>query len=119
MAEIKPAAYDKWRAQYHQAAVSLENRERKLEDVADKIERDLLLLGATAIEDKLQEGVPEAIEALLKADINVWVLTGDKQETAINIGYSCKLIVHGMPLILINEHSLDVSISISFFKSLR
>lgn len=53
--------------------------------------------------------VPETIEALIQADINVWVLTGDKQETAINIGYSCKLISHPMPLIIVNEDSLDVS----------
>lgn len=57
----------------------------------------------------LQEGVPETIAALIKADINVWILTGDKQETAINIGYSARLIVHGMPLIILNEDSLDVS----------
>lgn len=56
--------------------------------------------------------VPETIAALIKADIHVWVLTGDKQETAINIGYSCKLIVHGMPLLIINEDSLDVSIKL-------
>lgn len=52
--------------------------------------------------------VPETIDALLKADINVWVLTGDKQETAINIGYSTQLIVQGTPLIMLNESSLDV-----------
>lgn len=67
------------------------------------------MIGATAIEDKLQEGVPDTIAALLQADINVWVLTGDKQETAINIGYSCKLLTHGMPLIVLNEDGLDVS----------
>lgn len=82
----------------------------KIENAANLIERKLRLIGATAIEDKLQEGVPETIEALLKADINVWVLTGDKQETAINIGYSCKLIVHGMQLIILNQDSLDVSV---------
>nr|CAI5828685.1 unnamed protein product [Callosobruchus analis] len=59
---------------------------------ANLIERKLKLIGATAIEDKLQDGVPETIAALLEADINVWVLTGDKQETAINIGYSCRLL---------------------------
>lgn len=85
-------------------------RERKVEDAANLIENNLMLLGATAIEDKLQEGVPETIAALIKADIYVWVLTGDKQETAINIGYSCKLISHGMDLIILNEDSLDVSI---------
>lgn len=50
--------------------------------------QNLQLLGATAIEDKLQDNVPETIETLLKADIKVWILTGDKQETAINIGES-------------------------------
>lgn len=84
-------------------------RERKVEDAANLIENNLMLLGATAIEDKLQDGVPETIAALIKADIYVWVLTGDKQETAINIGYSCKLISHGMDLIILNEDSLDVS----------
>jgi hypothetical protein len=54
--------------------------------------------------------VPETIAALVKADIHLWVLTGDKQETAINIGYSCRLIVHGMPILILNEDSLDVSI---------
>lgn len=80
----------------------------KVDEASNLIERKLKLVGATAIEDKLQEGVPETIAALLKADINVWVLTGDKQETAINIGYSCRLIVQGMPLIILNEDGLDV-----------
>lgn len=48
--------------------------------------QDLLLLGATAIEDRLQTGVPETISTLMKAEIKIWILTGDKQETALNIG---------------------------------
>lgn len=47
--------------------------------------------GATAIEDKLQDGVPQTIANLALAGIKIWVLTGDKQETAINIGYSCQV----------------------------
>lgn len=70
------------------------------------------LIGATAIEDKLQEGVPETIAALLQADINIWVLTGDKKETAINIGYSCRLLTHGMQHIVLNADNLDVCIII-------
>ena len=50
------------------------------------------LIGVTAIEDKLQDRVGEVINDLKKANINIWVLTGDKIETAINIGYSCKLL---------------------------
>ena len=58
--------------------------------------------------------MPEAIAALLKADIHVWVLTGDKQETAINIGYSCRLLTQGMQLLVLNEGSLDVSLGGTF-----
>ena len=53
---------------------------------AELIEKDMVLIGATAIEDKLQEGVPDAIYTLAQAEIKIWVLTGDHQETAINIG---------------------------------
>uniref|UniRef100_A0A8I3NU57 Phospholipid-transporting ATPase n=1 Tax=Canis lupus familiaris TaxID=9615 RepID=A0A8I3NU57_CANLF len=56
----------------------------------------LNLLGATAIEDKLQQGVPETIALLTLANIKIWVLTGDKQETAVNIGYSCKMLTDDM-----------------------
>ena len=62
----------------------------------EQIETDMVLLGATAVEDKLQDEVPECIANLAKAGINLWVLTGDKQETAINIGYSCNLLTDEM-----------------------
>ncbi|MGH0159522.1 UNVERIFIED_CONTAM: hypothetical protein FKN15_038649 [Acipenser sinensis] len=57
------------------------------------------LLGATAIEDRLQEGVPETIRTLKRAGIKIWVLTGDKKETAVNIGYSCKLLSSDMTIL--------------------
>ena len=57
-----------------------------------EIEKDFVVLAATAIEDKLQDDVDETIFALRNAEVKVWVLTGDKIETAINIGYSCKLL---------------------------
>ena len=60
-------------------SVSLENRDEKLDVVYEEIEANLRLLGATAIEDKLQDGVPEAIANLALAGIKIWVLTGDKQ----------------------------------------
>ena len=60
--------------------------------LADDLEQRLNLIGATAIEDRLQEGVPETIEQLHEAGINVWVLTGDKLETAVNIGFACRLL---------------------------
>ncbi|KAH8299708.1 hypothetical protein KR044_004998, partial [Drosophila immigrans] len=109
VAEIEPEVYEEWNQTYHKAATSLQQRERKLDDAANLIEINLRLLGATAIEDRLQDGVPETIQALLEAGIYIWVLTGDKQETAINIGYSCKLITHSMDVIILNEESLDAT----------
>ncbi|KAL0115358.1 hypothetical protein PUN28_010712 [Cardiocondyla obscurior] len=106
-AEIPENVYQWWRESYHKASISIRNRETLLEQAANFIESKLTLLGATAIEDQLQDQVPETIQAFIQADIHVWVLTGDKQETAINIGYSCKLLTHGMPLCIINESSLD------------
>ncbi|XP_065288797.1 probable phospholipid-transporting ATPase IA isoform X17 [Dermacentor albipictus] len=106
-ADISPEYYEEWKNTYHKATTSLQMRERKIEDAAQLIESNLSLLGSTAIEDRLQDGVPETVADLLKADIKVWVLTGDKQETAINIGYSTRLISQSMPLLVINEDSLD------------
>eukprot|EP01135_Chromosphaera_perkinsii_P007148 Nk52_evm1s717 gene=Nk52_evmTU1s717 len=94
--------YAAWQKEYHEASIALENREEKCNKVAEKIERDFDLLGATAIEDKLQHGVPEAIANLAAAGINIWVLTGDKQETAINIGFSSRLLTDEMELCIVN-----------------
>ena len=69
----------------------------------------MFLLGATAIEDKLQDGVPDTIHTLHEANIKIWVLTGDRQETAINIGYSCKLLTDEMDLIVCNVDSQDAT----------
>uniref|UniRef100_A0A8D0A995 Phospholipid-transporting ATPase n=1 Tax=Sander lucioperca TaxID=283035 RepID=A0A8D0A995_SANLU len=84
--------FNQWKQRHHEASTELDNQESKLDELYEEIEKDLLLLGATAIEDKLQDGVPQTIEQLSKANIKIWVLTGDKQETAENIGYSCNLL---------------------------
>uniref|UniRef100_A0A8C7SMD5 Phospholipid-transporting ATPase n=1 Tax=Oncorhynchus mykiss TaxID=8022 RepID=A0A8C7SMD5_ONCMY len=84
--------FSRWKQRHHEASTALEDREDKLDLLYEEIEKDLVLLGATAIEDKLQDGVPQTIEQLAKADIKIWVLTGDKQETAENIGYSCNML---------------------------
>ncbi|KAF6830667.1 phospholipid-translocating p-type atpase domain-containing protein [Colletotrichum musicola] len=97
--ELTDDQYNAWRKEYDAAAAALENREEKMEEVADRIERDLTLLGGTAIEDRLQDGVPDTIELLGDAGIKLWVLTGDKVETAINIGFSCNLLNNDMELI--------------------
>ncbi|KAE8663598.1 Tir-nbs-lrr resistance protein, putative isoform 1 [Hibiscus syriacus] len=80
---LAPDIYESWNEKFIQAKSS-RDREKKLDEVAELIEKDLILIGATAIEDKLQEGVPDCIETLSRAGIKIWVLTGDKMETAIN-----------------------------------
>ncbi|XP_045459534.1 probable phospholipid-transporting ATPase IA [Melitaea cinxia] len=109
VADVPPQVYEDWSNTYHKASIAIHDREQKIEEAALLIENNLRLLGATAIEDKLQDGVPEAIAALLKANIHVWVLTGDKQETAINVAHSARLLHAAMPLLLLNEDSLDAT----------
>ena len=81
--------------------MSLDDREARINAVCEEIETELRLLGATAIEDRLQDGVPETIADLKLAGIKVWVLTGDKLETAIAIGYSTNLIATESNLIVV------------------
>ncbi|RDW39818.1 hypothetical protein B0I73DRAFT_131313 [Yarrowia lipolytica] len=99
--EISEREYEQWYSLHSEAARAIENREDKMDEVAEQIERDLRLLGGTAIEDRLQEGVPNSIALLAMAGIKLWVLTGDKVETAVNIGYSCNLLDNSMELITI------------------
>ncbi|KAI9470675.1 MAG: hypothetical protein EXX96DRAFT_597510 [Benjaminiella poitrasii] len=103
MREISEEEYARWSQIQDAAATTLTNRQEELDKAAEMIEKDLFLLGATAIEDRLQDGVPDTIHTLQEAGIKVWVLTGDRQETAINIGYSCKLLNEDMSLIVCNE----------------
>ncbi|KTG39273.1 hypothetical protein cypCar_00035306 [Cyprinus carpio] len=96
--DISQAEFDAWSQKHQAASVSMGNREEALDTVYEEIEENLLLIGATAIEDKLQDGVPETIAKLAKANIKIWVLTGDKKETAENIGYSCQLLTDNMKI---------------------
>ncbi len=89
---ISVQEYTEWREFFASASTSLENRQEKIEAAGNMIESNLELLGATAIEDKLQEGVPDAVDRLRRAGIKMWMLTGDKRETAINVAHSCRLI---------------------------
>jgi len=73
-----PTPPPRWQERFIEAKTSMEDRQARVDAVSEEIEKDLVLLGCTAIEDKLQEGVPQAIKALADADIRLWVLTGDK-----------------------------------------
>ncbi|PVZ98884.1 hypothetical protein BB558_005116 [Smittium angustum] len=90
--EISEEDYAAWAERFVTASTSLVDRQILIEKVADELEDNMNLTGITAVEDRLQEGVPETIECLRHAGIHVWMLTGDKIETAINIAKSCRLI---------------------------
>jgi len=99
--------FQTWQAKYTEATTSLVDREKKIEEVQEQIETGLKLVGATAIEDKLQDEVGETIGFIKEAGVKVWVLTGDKVETAINIAFSCNLITNEYNQIIIDGSSID------------
>ncbi|KAF5373624.1 hypothetical protein D9758_000973 [Tetrapyrgos nigripes] len=98
---VSEEEYRSFSERYHEASVAIDDRETKIEAIADEMERNLRLLGATAIEDRLQDGVPEAIADLKRAGIKVWVATGDKLETAIAIGRSTNLVANDSNIIIV------------------
>ncbi|KAF7524519.1 hypothetical protein G7054_g11399 [Neopestalotiopsis clavispora] len=110
MREIPEQEFQEWYAVFDKAQTTVGgNRAEELDKAAELIEHDFYLLGATAIEDRLQDGVPETIHTLQQANIKVWVLTGDRQETAINIGMSSKLLSEDMTLLIVNEENREAT----------
>ena len=92
--------------------------------MAELIETDMVLLGCTAVEDSLQEDVPDTIKDFLSAGINFWMLTGDKLETAENIGKTCSLINENMHVERLTDGEPEmchhsISQSLERFKSYR
>uniref|UniRef100_A0A8C4MWU3 Phospholipid-transporting ATPase n=1 Tax=Equus asinus asinus TaxID=83772 RepID=A0A8C4MWU3_EQUAS len=77
--EVDKDAYEQWHQRHQEASLLLQNRAHALHQLYEEMEQNLQLLGATAIEDRLQDGVPETIQCLKQGNIKVWVLTGDKQ----------------------------------------
>uniref|UniRef100_A0A8K9XJG1 Phospholipid-transporting ATPase n=1 Tax=Oncorhynchus mykiss TaxID=8022 RepID=A0A8K9XJG1_ONCMY len=108
--DLSEEQWEEWSERHRQADRATDCREDRLADIYEHIEQDMMLLGATAIEDKLQEGVPETIAILSLANIKIWVLTGDKQETAVNIGYSCKMLTGDMTEVFIISGNTVLSV---------
>mmetsp|Transcript_10350 Transcript_10350/g.10219 ORF Transcript_10350/g.10219 Transcript_10350/m.10219 type:complete len:394 (-) Transcript_10350:904-2085(-) len=107
---IDEEEYKEWNKKYEEACISTSNREENIAKIAEKIEWEFELVGATAIEDKLQDEVADTINILKEAGIKIWVLTGDKIETAINIGYSCKVLSNDMDQYIIdNTKTSDIA----------
>ncbi|KAJ3445333.1 putative phospholipid-transporting atpase [Anaeramoeba flamelloides] len=104
---ISEEDYNEWNKLFHKANTLTVDRKKNVEMVCEQIENELFLIGASAIEDKLQKGVPQAISSLSLAGIKIWVLTGDKRGTAINIGHSCSLLTNEMELINITSDILE------------
>jgi phospholipid-translocating ATPase len=104
---IDETEYREWKARYKEATTSLVDRQDKIEKVGAELETDFQLMGATAIEDKLQKGVPDAIDKLRRANIKLWMLTGDKRETAINIGHSCRLVKDYSSVVILDHTNGD------------
>lgn len=100
--------YQNWNKRYHKAKTSLVHRKEKTDAAGEEIENNLTILGATAIEDKLQDGVTEAIAKIKRAGIKMWMLTGDKRETAINIAYSCKLIYDYSTVVILTTDDTNI-----------
>ncbi|XP_074912745.1 phospholipid-transporting ATPase VB isoform X1 [Buteo buteo] len=99
--------FQKWANFRREAEAAIDNRDELLMETAQHLETKLTLLGATGIEDRLQDGVPDTIAALREAGIKIWVLTGDKQETAVNIAYSCKLLNQRDTVFTINTENKE------------
>jgi phospholipid-transporting ATPase len=117
--DISLEEYTQWSAKYADASTNMTELEKKkigqpnlIEELEDELEQQFILVGCTAIEDKLQDGVPEAIGLISRAGVNIWVLTGDKEETAINIAVACNLV-------LPKEYMRHVIINQKLFPTIR
>lgn len=106
---LDPVEFSEWYSKHQECEMSTESREKRVRESFALLERNLTLIGSTGIEDRLQENVPETIANLLSAGIIIWVLTGDKTETAINIAFSAKLFNSKMEILKLTARSRDAA----------
>ena len=99
--------YQNFNKMLKEAAMDLRNKKKLVNELMDNMERDIFLLGSTIVEDKLQDKVPETIRDMRLAGIKIWMLTGDKLDTALNIGLSCNLIKKNLKTFMINGEEGD------------
>ncbi|EMR85176.1 hypothetical protein ACHAPC_001462 [Botrytis cinerea] len=105
---LEEQEYTGWKKIYLDATTSLVDRQNMIENAGEMIEQDFDLAGATAIEDKLQKGVPETVDKLRRANIKIWMLTGDKRETAINIAHSARIAKHYSEVVILDRTTGEV-----------
>jgi P-type E1-E2 ATPase len=92
---ISQSFYQTWAYKFDQAKKAINHKQLKITNVVSELERDFQLLGATGVDDILQDRVEESIQSLVQADIKMWMLTGDRIETAVNVGFGCRLLDSG------------------------
>ena len=90
--KINKEDYNSWMNKLYEDETNIEKKQKLIERLYDIIEKNLTLLGGTVVEDKLQDNVPQTIRELKSAGIKIWILTGDKLDTAESIGYNCNLL---------------------------
>ncbi|KAH8806263.1 putative phospholipid-transporting ATPase [Hyaloscypha sp. PMI_1271] len=100
--------FTSWKEIYLDATTSLVDRQKLIENAGEMIEQNFDLAGATAIEDKLQKGVPETVDKLRRANIKIWMLTGDKRETAINIAHSARIAKNYSEVVILDHKTGEV-----------
>lgn len=103
--ELESTFYESWAAKFKAASVAIKNRDELLEAVNEEIEKEMELVAVTAVEDKLQQDVEATISFIKQAGVQIWVLTGDKLETAINIALACRLFTEGMQRVIVDIRS--------------
>ncbi len=91
--EVSLEEYGKFEDEYNKT-IDHYDKDNLMPKVFNLVENNFYLLGATAIDDKLQDNVGACLESFIKTGIKVWVLTGDKVDTAKSIAFSCKLLTH-------------------------
>jgi len=109
--KINKEDYDSWVNSLYENEMNIQNKDKFIEMFYDIIENNLTLIGGTVVEDKLQDNVPETIKELRSAGIKIWVLTGDKLDTAKNIGYSCNLLSKEQKLFTLKSISGDEKVN--------
>ena len=114
MKVFKEEEWEDFSSELEQAEMDTFHKKEKLDEIYQRIENGLTLIGSTIVEDKLQENVPEVIKELRQADIKIWMLTGDKLSTAYNIGLSCNLINKDIKIFFVEgiEKKLDENLNI-------
>lgn len=115
---VSKEEYTQWRTVYEESTLAMQDRELRIEQSFKKLEHDMELLGCSAVDDQLQEYVPETIDFLLAAGLKVIVVTGDKMETAVTISKQAHLVQPHAKVMYLNGLDREACKQ-SLYKNLR